>query len=161
MSNDKICIPLSVHPIQDPIFWSSMLDTFASIATIAAATLTAYAVYIALKQLRTSHTQNSIALYQQYLELCIEHPHFAKGLDKPTQKNCPQYEQYLWFVSAMLHCFEQVLLSSSDDPQWVNTISEQLAKHRPALAASNSLKRNEWEPVLILLIDQVLNRTSK
>ncbi|WP_375322714.1 hypothetical protein [Aliivibrio logei] len=158
MSNEKICIPLSIHPIQDPILWSSMLDTFASIATITAASLTGYAVYIALKQLRTSHTQNSIGLYQQYLQLCIQYPQFANGLPKPQQKNCQVYEQYLWFVATMLHCFEQVLMSSSDDPQWVNTITVQLIKHQDALSSSGSLERDEWESELLTLISKVLDK---
>lgn len=158
MNNDKICIPSSIHPIQDPIFWSSMLDTFASIATIGAASLTAYAVYIALKQLKTSHTQNSIGLYQQYLQLCIQYPQFANGLPKPKQKNCQAYEQYLWFVATMLNCFEQVLLSSSDDQQWVNTVKVQLTKHKEAISNSGSLKRDEWEPVLLTLIRQTIDK---
>ncbi|MCE4934011.1 hypothetical protein [Aliivibrio fischeri] len=157
MSNEKICITLSVNPIKDPIFWNAMLDTFASVATIVAASLTGYAVYIALKQLRTSHSQNSIGLYQQYLQLCIQYPQFANGLLKPQQKNCQVYQQYLWFVATMLNCFEQVLISSSHDQQWVNTVGTQLKKHKKALASSGSLERDEWEPVLLNLIQKTLD----
>lgn len=156
MSSEKICISLSTHPIQDPIFWSSMLSTFASIATIIAACLTGFAVYVALKQIKTSHTQNAIGLYNQYLQLCIQYPQLASGMKKPSSKDCSSYAQYLWFVTTMLNCFEQILLSCGDDHQWINTITIQLSKHKEALLNSGALERDEWEPELLVIIKEVV-----
>lgn len=159
MSKDKICIQSLAHTTPEPDFslWNSILDVFASVATIIAASITAYAVYIALKQLKESRTQNSIGLYQQYLQLCIQYPHFAKGIAKPQTKNCPQYGQYLWFVATMLNCFEQLILSNSDDQQWLNTIEKQLIKHKEALSQSSSLNRDEWDSSLLKMINKVLD----
>ncbi|EAS64070.1 hypothetical protein VAS14_17491 [Photobacterium angustum S14] len=158
MESAQICMDLTTSPIYDPLFWSSMLSTFASIATIIAAVLAIFAVKIAVKQIRLSKTQSAISLYQQYLELCTQYPRFARGMNKPIKRNCNQYEQYLWFVASMLHCFEQVVLSVGDDPQWQNTIKSQLKKHIKAISVSGSLSRDEWEKSLLVLIKEVTNQ---
>ncbi|MGR5414120.1 hypothetical protein ACPV52_15360 [Vibrio astriarenae] len=135
-----------------------MLSTFASIATIIATVLAIFAVRIALRQIRLSKAQNAISLYQQYLELCTQYPHLARGVKKPNHKDCTEYEQYLWFVASMLHCFEQLVLSVGDDIQWQNTIKSQLKKHEEAILHSSSLSRNEWEESLLVLIKEVTRK---
>lgn len=155
MSIDKICIPLTSHPIKDPLLWSSMLGTFASIGTIVAAIVGVIAVGVAYKQLKMSNKQNSLGLYQQYLQLCTQYPQFAKGMSKPINKNCKVYERYLWFCATMLFSFEQILLSSGKDQQWINTMKNQLEYHKEYLSFSGSLGRNEWEPELLSLINEV------
>ncbi|WP_318455639.1 hypothetical protein [Photobacterium leiognathi] len=157
---EKICISLTKNPIKDPLFWNSMLGTFASIATIFAAIVGIIAICFAYKQLKTSHAQSSLGLYQQYLQLCVQYPKFAKGMNKPVDKNCQNYESYLWFCATMLFSFEQILLFSGKDPQWVNTIKHQLKNHKEMLRDSGSLKRKEWEPGLLNLISEILDESN-
>lgn len=166
MENKTICVKLSKNAIEefsfwdhvyDPDLWVSIIDVLSKLGGVVTAFIATIAAYFAYKQLQLSRKQNTANLYKEYLELCFEHPKFARGMDKPIIENCSDYSQYCWFVSRMLFLFEQALLESASDPQWVDTIKSQLKMHKSHLKRSSSLKRGEWEKELDDIISNVIS----
>ncbi|MEZ8141378.1 hypothetical protein [Enterovibrio sp. FF113] len=141
--------------VKNPSIWSSLLDSTAKVVSILTFFIAAAAAITAYYQLKLSRRQNSGNFYKEYLNLCSNNLSYAKGIKPPKTEQIDR-EGYWWFVSKMLFIFEQVLLESSNDEQWKNTILHQLKKHKKHLSTSGTVERNEWEPELTTLIKLAL-----
>ena len=86
----------------------------------------------------TQREATASALYGSYLELAVEHPMLARGHISPppdTTKVDPEFERYEWFVSVMLHAFEQILELTKGDTIWRKAITDQIDYHKEYLSS--------------------------
>lgn len=89
------------------------------------------------------------SLYGNYLELAVEHPKLASGtVAIPSGKSFDEeFERYEWFVSVMLHAFEQILDLVDSDKVWVKAIKDQIDYHE-AYLASDGFVRGHYSETL-------------
>ncbi|MFN1582962.1 hypothetical protein [Vibrio rotiferianus] len=167
MENKVVCVRIEKELVEDfsiwdhlgdPDLWISVIDVLSKFGGIITTGIAVFAALVAYQQLGITRKNGTANLYKEYLELCFNYPKFAKGMSKPNNSNCDDYSKYCWFVARMLFIFEQVLLDSSADAQWVNTIEDQLKKHKSHLEHSTSISRDEWEPELSKIIARVISR---
>src|SRR6185503_8337673 len=71
---------------------------------------------------RTSQREATASeLYGNYLVLAVANPMLAGGyvsVQNADRKVNEEFERYEWFVSVMLHAFEQILELTKEDPIW-------------------------------------------
>jgi hypothetical protein len=78
-------------------------------------------------------------LYGNYLTLAVEYPMLARGhipVPPDDGKVDEEFERYEWFVSVMLHAFEQILDLTKGDQVWLTAISDQINYHEDYLSSS-------------------------
>ena len=87
-----------------------------------------------------SKESSASAIYDAYLRCCIEYPHLtsfntfcnSRSIKSPQRiwdAETEQTEQYLWFVSYLLHACEGILVDASDKEDWLEAIRDQLDYH--------------------------------
>jgi hypothetical protein len=97
-------------------------------------------------QRKKSNTNEAYAeaesLYNEYLQLCVEHPLSAS----PNQNNVvytpEMIARHTWFVSIMLSACDKIL-TTSDDPVWIEVVSAQLQQHKKYLTSVKFIKSEE------------------
>lgn len=133
------------------------LDSWAKWATIAVPIIATPATFIALLQVKTSRAESRIAtahnIYNSYLQLAMQHPDLASA-DSNAIDNAPM--KYKWFLASMLFSFEQILLVTKNQKDWVTAIKSQLKKHKDHLSVSSSVARGDWKPVLTQIIKEAV-----
>lgn len=164
MKNDNVtCFYTGWSALLDVELWVKWMDILTGFAAV---TIAGWALVVACKQLslgwkqlkeNRDETRSATAhsLYHQYLNLCIEKPNFANGMDKPEGR-CEEYGKYRWFVSSMLFTFEQILETKATDDKWQRTIKSQLLTHKEFLACSRTVREREWNDELQAIIDHIL-----
>ena len=111
------------------------------------------AFFAARRGAATARTQSALAIYHDYLRLCVEHPTMASfeataslpnfpSLDKLEDARTPDSERYLWFVSFMLSACENIRFSDEYDREWERAITDQLTYHEGPLRV---LWVDNWE----------------
>lgn len=153
------CFKTGWSALFDVSLWIKWLSIASNIATVTAVIVAIIAATIAYKQLlsnvRESKSSTANNIYQQYLHLCMEHPNFSFGMEKPDERS-EEYATYCWFVSSMLFSFEQVLEINEDDEKWVKTIESQLVRHASHLKSSTTVSEGYWNSNLEELINKVI-----
>ena len=97
-----------------------------------------------------SKETSASAIYDAYLRCCIEYPHLTSfnvfrtttgvmSAQAVWDAETKETEQYLWFVSYLLHACEGILVDASDKEDWMKAIRDQLGYHR-------SLIEFAWQP---------------
>ena len=100
------------------------------------------AVYQVTEARSSQREATASALYGNYLELAVEHPKLASGcVAIPSGKGFDEeFERYEWFVSVMLHAFEQILELVGGDKVWVKALKDQVDYHKPYLASDRFVR---------------------
>ncbi|QYJ70308.1 hypothetical protein K0H59_14890 [Shewanella sp. FJAT-51649] len=154
------CFKTGWSALLDVGLWLKWLSIFSDIATVTAVIVAIIAAKIAYKQLlssvKESKSSTANSIYQQYLHLCMEHPAFSLGMEKPDERN-EEYAKYCWFVSSMLFSFEQVLEINDDNEKWLKTIESQLSRHASHLKSSSTVSDGHWNDNLESLINKVIS----
>ena len=134
-----------------------MLTQLADLANIVMALAALAALWGAAWQVRESERAQREAtaseLYSNYLTKAIEYPQYA-GAHRAVVDAAPgseAYERYEWFVSLMLHAFEQILDLTKDDEIWRKAIVDQIAYHQ-AYLSSPQFVRVHYSPALQQLL---------
>lgn len=113
--------------------WSNVSDLVtAGVAVIALIG----AIWQVLAAKKCQREATAAELYGNYLTLAVEHPLLADGyVSIPDASEPPkeEFERYEWFVSVMLHAFEQIL-DLTKDKVWRKAINDQLHYHKKYLA---------------------------
>ncbi|MGK5022819.1 hypothetical protein [Janthinobacterium sp. LB2P10] len=142
----------------------SVLENWAFIATIAVPVIAILAGAVAVWQIiasaKAQRRSTAYALYQQYLTLAMENPEFAHGDQIEITKFSDRYRKYKWFVSSMLLCFEEILISCPKESDWENNIRSQLSRHTWHLYKSHSVNSGHWKKDLMRLIDMEVEKSS-
>lgn len=156
----SICIKINLNNIPEP---SSLNDTFSMISSIATAcglivaTITGIIAYISYRNnLIELKKNNAYNLYQNYLNLCLNHPEYSKGYERTEHVKDSNYVKYSWFVSNMLFTFEQILNATKNDDKWLKAIKNQLKIHKIHLLHSRTVRNNEWETPLQNIINEII-----
>jgi hypothetical protein len=136
------------------------LENFAFIGTIIVPIIALFAVGIAIWQIRSNakvqRRSMAYSLYQQYLSSAMENSKFAYATKAVILENEEGYSKYKWFVASMLLCFEEILISCPNEPDWIATINSQLRRHSWHLSQSSSVRAGHWKgPLARLIRDQV------
>ncbi|MEN4636554.1 hypothetical protein ABEG70_15910 [Pantoea agglomerans] len=154
-----MCFKTGWAILLDAQYWIKWSGIYSNVATILAVIVAAIAAVIAFYQLHSSRIESRRStanqIYQQYLAMCIEHPNFSLGMNKPVRRS-KEYTQYCWFVSSMLFSFEQILEVNSFDKKWISTIESQLSRHEKHLKSSSSVRNGQWEENLDLILKRVI-----
>ena len=116
--------------------WSNVSDIVTASVAVIALGGAIWQVVVA----RTSQREATASeLYGNYLTLAVEYPMLASGQIPVPEVNGPtneDFERYEWFVSVMLHAFEQILELTAGDPIWRKAITDQIGYHRKYLAST-------------------------
>lgn len=137
--------------------WS--LEQWASLSTIVTAAVAVLALAGAVWQVRVGHLSQreatASALYGNYLSLAVQHPKLASAYGEIPPDGMPNddFESYEWFVSLMLHAFEQILELTEDDEAWGRAIRAQLAYHQDYLS-SERFVADYYSPLICKLFPQ-------
>lgn len=157
--NNVTCFKTGLSALLDIQLWIKWMSILSNIATVVAVIVAIVAALIAYQQLlsniKESKSSTANNIYQQYLTLCMDNPHFSFGMEKPHEKN-EEYARYCWFVSSMLFSFEQILEINEDDPKWTKTIESQLERHAAHLKISSTVSNGHWNNNLEELIQKVI-----
>jgi hypothetical protein len=112
------------------------ISWWANLATIATAIIALAALVGAFVQIKSAQQSQREAtasgLYGNYLALAVEHPMMAGGYIAIPAKGSepdPAFERYEWFVSVMLHAFEQILELTDGDEIWRKALEDQIGYH--------------------------------
>ncbi|MBL0596857.1 hypothetical protein JD516_03350 [Aeromonas jandaei] len=161
MSN-TYCFKMGLAALLDVSLWVEWLGILANLATFFGLFIAGVAAIYAIRQHKENiiESRRSVAyeLYQNYLSLCFEHPEFARGFKRPTNKSDKQYERYCWFISSALFAFEQILHTESQKDTWSKTIKYQLSFHKEHLIRSSTVRNELWDDELQKIIDRVINQ---
>jgi hypothetical protein len=134
----------------------STLESFAYIAAISVPIIAIIAGIIAIWQIISSskvqRRSTAYSLYQQYLKLALENHNLAFATEELKFKNTDEYAKYKWFISSMLLCFEEILISCPKESDWIATINSQLRRHSWHLSQSSSIRAGHWKGPLSKLI---------
>ena len=115
-----------------------------AIAAFALVVSVGAAVFAARRGAVTAKTQSALAIYHDYLRLCVEHPMMASfeaassipnfpSLDELEDACTEDSERYLWFVSFMLSACENIRFSDDYDNDWKRAIADQITFHEGPL----------------------------
>lgn len=110
-------------------------------ASVITAGIAFVALIGAIWQVKVSRTSQREAtasqLYANYLALAVANPMLAGGYVSapPNGDVNEEFERYEWFVSLMLHAFEQILDLTSGDLVWQQAISDQIKYHEEYLSS--------------------------
>jgi len=113
--------------------WS--LADWAHLATIVTAVVAVLALVGVMWQVRigrlSQREATASALYGHYLSLAVQHPNLASAsIEIPPKDTLNEtFESYEWFVSLMLHAFEQILELTEGDEAWRGAIAAQIKYH--------------------------------
>jgi hypothetical protein len=134
------------------------LTAWADVATIVTGVAAVVALVGAAVQIREARRSQreatAAALYGNYLATAIQYPQLSAGRTRSPTGFSADFEQYEWFVSLMLHAFEQILALEPGDPVWRTTIADQLQYHR-AYLVDERFVRNHYSGALIGLLDDL------
>lgn len=104
----------------------------------------AHSEELSLMQDRANHAlsreSSAATIYDAYLRCCIEYPQLTSynvfcntyGVKTPQkiwEAETKDSEQYLWFVSYLLHACEGILEDASDSEDWLKAIRDQIEYH--------------------------------
>ncbi|MCL6262712.1 hypothetical protein [Craterilacuibacter sp. RT1T] len=133
------------------------LDSWVKWATIAVPAIAIPTAFIAFFQVKISRAESRIAtahnIYNAYLQLAMQNPDLASA-DSNAIASSPM--KYKWFLASMLFSFEQILLVTKNQNDWVIAIKSQLKKHKNHLSVSGSVARGDWKPELARLIKETV-----
>jgi hypothetical protein len=122
-------------------FWNARADIFLMIIAFLALV---FAIIQILSSRNEARRSTAYASYQNYLNLCFQHPELARGSEVDITSNPTTYSKYRWFIAQMLFCFEQVLDAEPNSCTWNEAIKSQLERHTWHLEVSKSVARKEW-----------------
>ncbi|TNI86693.1 restriction endonuclease [Aeromonas sobria] len=137
------------------------MDNFVKLATILSPLISGciaiWAILIAKKTIDENKeiAKKTVAdtAYQEYLQLAMENPHFAKGYSAISDED-PMYDKYVWYISRMLFCFERVIevKDSLKDKSWGKTITKHLNFHCEHFKKTRVVDEKLYcEPILDLI----------
>lgn len=139
------------------------MDTLVKLATILSPIMSGavavWAVCVAKKTIRENKeiAKKTVAdtAYQDYLQLAMENPEFAKGYvaDSRSERD-PIYDRYVWYVARMIFCFEQIVEveGSLKDSSWANTLKEHLGYHSEHFKKTKVVEKRLYiQPILDLI----------
>ena len=133
-----------------------MLENLSLIANISVPIIAVGALIVALFQIKSNAAvqRRAVAynLYHQFLSLAMENHEFAYGRKEEIEKISGGNAKYRWFVSVMLLCFEEILVSCPSEEDWLATINSQLERHAWHLATSSSVRKQHWKGPLNRMI---------
>jgi hypothetical protein len=126
------------------------------------APIVAVIAYLALRAAKTQIAASSrdqqrataYESYREYLKLCIEYPDFALAKRGEFYADLSKARQYKWFVSSMLISFEEILYVCPGETDWKSAIEAQIFLHRHHLKNSSSVRRGDWKPKLMEIINE-------
>lgn len=96
------------------------------------------AIWQVLVARKSQREATASELYGNYLALAVEYPLLASGqISVPVvgRSTNEEFERYEWFVSLMLHAFEQILDLTKEDPSWQKALRDQIHYHEDYLAS--------------------------
>jgi hypothetical protein len=98
-------------------FWSAVTAIVALVALMGA-------VWQVIVSRQSQREATASALYGNYLSLAVQYPRLASG--SAADGSVDEFERYEWFVSVMLHAFEQILDLARSDSLWRKPSSSKL-----------------------------------
>lgn len=130
--------------------WSNVSDLVtAGVAVIALIG----AIWQVLAAKKCQREATAAELYGNYLTLAVEHPLLAGGyVSIPDACEPPkeEFERYEWFVSVMLHAFEQIL-DLTKDKVWRKAINDQLHYHKKYLTGPRFVAHHYSEDLVQMI----------
>jgi hypothetical protein len=101
-----------------------------------------YSFFQRKKNKRELAYAESESFYNDYLQLCVEHPLSASPDQSGVEYTSEMIARHAWFVSIMLSACDKIL-STSDDPVWVEVVSAQLKQHKTYLSSKEFIDSEE------------------
>lgn len=123
-----------------------------ALMSIVSALIFAVSLRIGLLQIRKNRENqlraSAIALWDKYLDRTIQYPKFAypdgfeKSFEKLEEKEIDEsrekFEQYEWFVAALIRTSNEILASYDDTPQRQSMVERNIEYHRRYIAYKKS-----------------------
>lgn len=121
----------------------NFLMRLAALAPLASALIFATSLFLAFRQIRNNRENQlratAIALWDKYLDRTIQYPKFAvpkrfeKSYNYKSQEiddSDEKYEQYEWFVAALMRTSNEILCSYDKSPERNSMVRRNIRYHK-------------------------------
>ena len=143
----------------------SLADMIGGFASGVATGVGAFALLYARRQLQVARETDAEKAYQEYLQLCLDHPKLSSGKFLALSESdhydllSTTYEdliKYRWFLALLLTSCEKILKVAPDDREWEDAIRAQLECHKDGIFSIWEEKRSHYTARLRGIVGQVI-----
>lgn len=135
-----------------PEFWL-LAGTFAT--GLATAIVAIVALFIARRQIRTTHEVEALNAYEKYHHLCLQYPEYGCGAFDYERSRGLERRQYVTFALSMLLTVERILMLFPKNDLWRQSFFDDFAQHESFL---RSQEFQSFEPSLQPELRELIGR---